>query len=102
MPEMAKPDVCLAMGNAYLYGCRSSEMRKKLTITVDAEVYDGLRAVVGPRQISRFLNDLARRHVVRRGLAEGYAAMAADEAREAEAAAWTEVSIADIAGDRRR
>ena len=77
-------------------------MQKKLTITVDAEVYDGLRAVVGPRHISRFLNDLARRHVVRRGLAEGYAAMAADEAREAEAAEWAEGTISDIAEEPRR
>ncbi len=39
-------------------------MTKKLTITVDAEVYDGLRSVIGPRRISRFLTNLARPHVV--------------------------------------
>jgi len=65
-------------------------MLKKLTITVDAEVYDGLHSVVGRRRISRFLNDLARPHVVGQSLATGYAAMAADEAREAEAEAWAE------------
>jgi hypothetical protein len=32
--------------------------------TVDAEVYDGLHSVLGRRRISRFLNDLARPHVV--------------------------------------
>jgi hypothetical protein len=31
-------------------------MPKKLTITVDAEVYDGLHSVIGRRRISRFLN----------------------------------------------
>jgi len=58
---------------------------KKLTITVDEDVYEGLHAVIGPRRISRFLNDLARQHVVAKTLAESYAAMAADEARETEA-----------------
>ena len=33
---------------------------KKLTIMVDAEIYDGLHSVIGRRRISRFLNDLAR------------------------------------------
>ncbi|MCZ7663116.1 MAG: hypothetical protein M5U22_09395 [Thermoleophilia bacterium] len=39
-------------------------MRRKLTITVDEEVHEGLRRVVGPRHISRFLEALARPHVV--------------------------------------
>ena len=61
------------------------QILKKLTITVDADVYEGLHQAVGRRRISRFLNDLARPHVVAQKLAAGYAAMAADEAREAEA-----------------
>jgi hypothetical protein len=72
-------------------------MMKKLTITVDADVYDGLHHVVGRRRISRFLNDLARPHVVGQDLATGYAAMAADEAREAEAEHWSEALVADVA-----
>jgi predicted CopG family antitoxin len=64
-------------------------MLKKLTITVDSEVYDGLRNVVGRRRISRFLNDLARPLVVNLDVAAGYAAMAADEKREAEAMEWS-------------
>jgi predicted CopG family antitoxin len=60
-------------------------MSKKLTITVDDEVYAGLHSVVGRRRISRFINDLARPHVLRDDLAEGYRAMAADEEREREA-----------------
>jgi len=63
-------------------------MLKKLTITVDADVYDGLHAILGRRRISRFLNDLARDHVVKRDVLAGYAAMAADEVREAEAETW--------------
>ena len=43
-------------------------MSKKLTITVDDEVYSGLHSIIGRRRISRFLNDLARPHVLRREL----------------------------------
>jgi hypothetical protein len=77
-------------------------MQKKLTITVDAEVYEGLRTVIGPRRISRFLNDLARPHVIGNDLAAGYAAMAADEAREQEAGEWTEGLVGDVAEEPRR
>ena len=71
-------------------------MPKKLTITVDAEVYDGLHSVIGRRRISRFLNELARPHVVGRDLSPGYAAMAADEARDADASAWSEGLLGDV------
>jgi len=77
-------------------------MSKKLTITVDAEVYNGLHSVVGRRRISRFLNDLARPHVVGQDLSAGYAAMAADEAREAEADAWSEALLTDVADEPKR
>jgi hypothetical protein len=77
-------------------------MSKKLTITVDAEVYDGLHSVIGRRRISRFLNDLARPHVVGQDLSAGYTAMAADEAREAEAEAWSEALVGDVADEPRR
>jgi hypothetical protein len=77
-------------------------MMKRLTITVDAEVYDGLQHLVGRRRISRFLNDLARPHVVAQGLAAGYAAMAADEAREAEAQEWTAAFAGEIADEPQR
>jgi hypothetical protein len=77
-------------------------MPKKLTITVDAEVYNGLHTVIGRRRISRFLNDLARPHVVGQDLSTGYIAMAADEAREAEATEWTEALLADVADEPKR
>ncbi len=77
-------------------------MPRKLTITVDAEVYDGLHCVIGRRRISRFLNDLARPHVVGQDLSAGYAAMAADEVREAEAESWTEGLVHDVADEPRR
>ncbi len=74
---------------------QEAKVQKKLTITVDADVYDGLHANVGRRRISRFLNDLARPLVVPQSLAAGYAAMAADAEREREAEAWAEALIGD-------
>jgi hypothetical protein len=74
-------------------------MQKKLTITVDSEVYDGLHTVIGRRRISRFINDLARPLVVGQDLRAGYAAMAADEEREAEAEEWSEGLVDDVADE---
>ena len=70
-------------------------MVKKLTITVDEDVYDGLHRQIGARRISRFLNDLARPHVAADTLAEGYRQMAADGVREDEALEWSEALIGD-------
>ena len=77
-------------------------MQKKLTTTIDADVYDGLHKVIGPRRISRFLSDLARPHAVGRELRAGYAAMAADEAREREATVWSESTLGDVAAEPQR
>jgi predicted CopG family antitoxin len=74
-------------------------MRKKLTITVDEEVYRGLYKVVGRRHISGFLTELARPHVVQADLEAGYRAMAADEEHEREALEWIEGMVADIADE---
>jgi hypothetical protein len=51
-------------------------MQKKLTISVDERVYDGLYRVVGPRRISQFIEELVRPHVVSQDLERGYAEMA--------------------------
>jgi hypothetical protein len=83
-----------------MYTCSGArKVQKKLTISVDAEVYDGLLKVIGPRRISRFLSDLARPHVVGNDLRAGYAAMAADETREREALDWSEGTLADVADE---
>lgn len=80
-------------------------MTKKLTITVSDEVYDGLRRRIGPRRISRFIDQLARRHVLERptifrgSLAEAYRAMAADEEAERAARDWTESVIGETLPD---
>jgi predicted CopG family antitoxin len=76
-------------------------MAKKLTITVDDDVYEGLRTVIGQRRISRFLNDLARLHVMPHDIVAGYRAMAADAAREREAAEWIDGLAGDVADEHR-
>ena len=76
-------------------------MQKKLTITVDELVYDGLYRVVGPRRISQFIEDLVRPHVIDEDLSRGYAEMAADEAREAEASEWADALLEDVRDETR-
>lgn len=76
-------------------------MAKKLTITVDDDVYEGLHRRVGRRRISRFLNNLARPHVSEADVAAAYREMAADEEREYEALEWVEALVEDIADEPR-
>jgi hypothetical protein len=76
-------------------------MQKKLTITVDELVYDGLYKVVGRRRISRFIEDLVRPYVLSQDLEAAYQQMAQDEVREAEALEWSEDAIGDV-GDEPR
>ena len=68
-------------------------MRKKLTISIDAVVYEGLHRRAGPRSIGQYIEDLVRPHVVADDLEAEYAAMAADEEGEAEALEWSEALI---------
>ena len=77
-------------------------MQKKLTITVSEEVYKGLHAKIGAGRISRFIDALARPHVVDSELDAGYKAMAADASREATALEWSENLLTDPADDETR
>lgn len=72
-------------------------MQKRMTITMDEVVYEGLVRVVGRRKISAFLENLARPLVVGDDLSAGYRAMAQDTAREQEALVWSEALIGDVA-----
>jgi hypothetical protein len=74
-------------------------MRKRLTISLDAEIYENLRHMTGPRRISRFIEDLVRPHVVPTDLSAAYAEMALEEAREAEAEIWSDALLQDVAPD---
>jgi predicted CopG family antitoxin len=71
-------------------------MQKKLTITVDEKVYEGLHKNIGPRKISKFVEELVRPHVVRPNLETAYAQMARDKKREEEAIEWAETTFKDI------
>jgi hypothetical protein len=74
-------------------------MYKKLTISVEPQVYRGLQKVIGPRKISAFLNQLAKPFVVKDALEAAYREMAEDKQREAEAGEWTENLTGSGAGD---
>lgn len=72
-------------------------MHKKMTITLDEAVYEGLYRTVGRRHMSQFIEDLLRPHVVDTSLDAGYLAMAEDKTREHEAVEWCDSLAGDIA-----
>jgi predicted CopG family antitoxin len=76
-------------------------MHKRMTITLDEAVYDGLYRTVGKRKMSQFIEDLLRPHVSDEALDAGYRNMAADEAREGEASEWIESLSRDGADETR-
>ena len=55
-------------------------MSRKLTITLDDEVYQGLYEKVGARRIAGFIQELVRPYVVDPDLEASYAEMAAQRA----------------------
>jgi predicted CopG family antitoxin len=76
-------------------------MQKKLTITIDERVYERLYTIVGPRRISRFIEELVRPHIMFPDLDAAYAQMAQDEEREAEASEWAEATLEDVSDETR-
>ena len=76
-------------------------MHKRMTITLDEAVYDGLYRLIGKRRISQFIEELVKPHVVDTALDEGYRAMAADRAREVEAQEWCNTLARDMADETR-
>ena len=72
-------------------------MHRKMTITLDETVYEGLYRIVGKRRMRQFIEDLVRPHVVDTALDDGYRAMAADSARETEALEWCNALTSDMA-----
>lgn len=71
-------------------------MHKKLTISIDEEVYEGLYATIGEGKISQFIENLVKPHVLHQDLELAYREMASDEEREHEATAWSEGTIGDL------
>ena len=95
-------DLCELQRGCYTCSTRrGTALQKKLTITLDEKVYEGLHTVVGRRRISRFIEDLVRPKVSRQHLEEAYKQMAQDEEREAGALEWAEGTVGDVADETR-
>ena len=76
-------------------------MHKKMTITLDEEVYEGLWRTIGKRRMSQFIEDLLRPHVLNTSLDDGYKAMALDTERETEAVEWCNALSKDMVNEAR-
>ena len=74
-------------------------MQKKLTVTIDEEVYEGLHKNIGPRKISRFIEELVRPYVIHHDLESRYAQMAQDRKREQDALEWAESMFKDLSDE---
>jgi hypothetical protein len=73
-------------------------MRKKLTITVEESVYEGLHRVIGRGRISGFIEELVRPHVANVPEKESYEALAAYEREtgaDIEALEWANAPMQD-------
>lgn len=69
-------------------------MSRKLTITVSDGVYEGLHRL-GRRNISDFLDGLAREHFMENQLEADCKEAAADKEREHEASDWSESCVGE-------
>ena len=76
-------------------------MQKKLTITIDEQIYAGLHTVIGRRRISRFIETLVRPHISKSYLEAAYKEMAQDKQREAAALEWAEGTLGDVSDETR-
>lgn len=85
----------------YTYNVFGGVMHKKMTITLDEEVYEGLYRTIGRGRMSQFIEGLVRPHVLDTVLDDGYKAMAADKGREAEAQEWCNALAKDMVDEKR-
>ena len=76
-------------------------MVRKLTITLDKQVYDELQGEVGSRNVRRFIESLVSSHMGGRDLEKSYREMAQEEAREQDALDWAEGTVGDVADEAR-
>jgi predicted CopG family antitoxin len=65
-------------------------MQKKLTITIEERVYNGLYSVIGKRKISKFIENIIKPHIITDNLRLAYQEMANDKQREKDACEWEE------------
>jgi len=76
-------------------------MQKKLTITIDERVYEGLYRVIGARKISQFIEKVVRPYTLEADLSSAYEMMAEDLDREKAAIEWSETLLADASHEAR-
>jgi hypothetical protein len=69
---------------------------RKLTILLDDQVYERLHAAAGRRRVGRLVEQLVRDRLLHEDLDAAYAALAAEERREAEALDWAEATLEDV------
>lgn len=71
-------------------------MARTVTISLSDEAFRDLQARVGGQDLSTFVEDLIRPHLVGdEALDAAYREMAADEEREREAREWTEADLGE-------
>ena len=76
-------------------------MQRKLTVTIDDQVYQGLYRVIGPGKISKFIEELIRPHVTDPDLDSEYEELALDERSEVDALEWIEGLTGDLEDETR-
>jgi predicted CopG family antitoxin len=74
---------------------------KKLTISIDDKVYEGLHSIIGRGNIGKFIEEVSRPYLSEEALLRDYAEMAADKDREEAAKEWADALIGDVAHDAR-
>ena len=74
-------------------------MNKKLTISVNEQTYQALKAKIGERKVGRFIESLVRPFVIKTALDQMYAEMAKDKQREQDAAEWANNTLEDFGTD---
>ena len=75
-------------------------MHKKLTITLDENVYHELHSVIGRGKISQFIENLVKPYVLNKELEQEYREMAKDKEAEREAYEWIEGVVGDAYEER--
>ncbi len=63
-------------------------MQKKLTITIQENIYNDLHLIVGKGRISKFIENIIKPYITKDNLRLAYQAMAKDKQREKEACEW--------------
>jgi hypothetical protein len=71
-------------------------MQKKLTLSIDAEIYEALHKVAGKRKIGRFIENLVRPHIMSLELPKASKHKIQDKYQENETLPWVEATLRDV------